>query len=181
MKNKTLSILFYSNILVIGLFVFLAVNNIYINTSKSLDYFIYQKQDDNFIKKGDVVLVCLNNIQGDFALKHGIINMGKCHNKFAPIGKHVIAKYGDLVSINQQGIFVNNTLINKSKPLDNLRSVKIFEQNIYNYYLKKNEYLVFNPKELSFDSRYLGIIKKGMIIGKIQKSMWVKLTYLFNN
>lgn len=113
------------------------------------------------IKKNDLIIFCLQNTIYINNLKklHLIMN-NQCDNKMPYFIKRVLAITKDKVSINESGIYLNNQLVNQTKPLKYLYGQTLIHTNIVNYILKDNEFIVVGDIDSSYDSRYFGIINK---------------------
>ena len=89
--------------------------------------------------------------------------------------KKVVAIEGDIISVSDKGVIVNNKLQPYSTPLKKDGANRPLNQWRINYYqLKNNELLTMTDQDKwSFDGRYYGLIKtqqtKGILI-----PIWVK-------
>ena len=88
--------------------------DLHINVTSSLPYGLYKKVDKTDICKGDIILFCLEGEQAEFAKKRNYLTFGSCPNDMAPIGKKVIATKDDHITLNNEGIKVNGTLLEKT-------------------------------------------------------------------
>jgi len=173
-------------VLLISLFLclcFLSANlGLYVNSSDSLQPGLYLRADlVNFLTNnlpvkqkyqiGEIVAFCPPNTKiFQQAKKRNYINAGFCPGNLGIMLKQVVAINGDVITINQNGVWVNGKLLDFSKPLiiDGLnRKMQII--NVENYQLKNNEILVMtNINPYSFDSRYFGVINTKQIKHKIK-------------
>lgn len=140
---------------------------IYINTSNSLPYGFYLSLPIDKIHRGDLLLMCLDSNTAFLAKKRHYISKGSCPHQSAPLGKYVQALNGDMVTVNKEGIYVNYQYIEKSKSLKIDALGRPLPLSLNNKILKKDEFLVVNSQENSFDSRYFGVIKKEQILSRI--------------
>ncbi len=176
MTSKTYNIfkrkLFTAFLLIFVLFLvvkaFFVNQNLYINTSKSLPLGVYKLITEiSALKKGDIILFCLDeNVASDVS-KSDILSFGNCPFDLSPIGKTVYASFNDMIKIDDRGIFINGRYIDNTRPYY-LPSIKPL---MLNTILKDDEYIVISQKNNSFDSRYFGIVKRKDIKGKLIPKM----------
>jgi len=136
-----------------------------INTSKSISvglYWITQKR----INKGDFVLFCppQKPIFKE-AYYRGYINAGFCPGHYSYLMKRVLATKDDIVSIGSSGVWVNHQLVPYSTPFtQDVHALPLPQLHVHHYVLKPSELLLMTDQsELSFDSRYFGIISATQI------------------
>lgn len=84
-----------------------------------------------------------------------------CSNGYVAILKTIKAKSGDVIDINDNGVFINGTLQPNSKPLNLQSNIKPFY--ITNYKLQPGEYLALGNNDRSYDSRYFGLVTESEI------------------
>jgi len=136
-----------------------------INTSKSIPvglYWITQK----LINKGDFVLFCPpKKPVFNEALNRGYINAGFCPGHYSYLMKRVLATKGDTISISSRGVWVNHQLVPYSIPFSqDVYARPLPQLHVRHYVLKPSELLLMTDQsELSFDSRYFGIISTSQI------------------
>lgn len=124
------------------------------------------------LQRGELVLVCLPENVGRWALKRHYLQTGKCSGGTAPLGKHVMALPGDEVVVAQEGIRVNGQLLTASLAAltDALgRKMPVPAGLTLNtpVVLPEGVVLLLNPRSNSFDSRYLGPIAIDQIIARL--------------
>lgn len=137
-----------------------------INTTPSIPLGIYMIIDKS-PEKGDFIMFCPPD-KPIFreARKRGWINKGFCEGEFGVMMKVLVAKAGDVVSINEYGVIINDILYDNSKPIMALNLSPFY---LSNYTLQEREILTMtdhNP--LSFDARYYGVLNKQYIRGVIK-------------
>lgn len=84
------------------------------------------------------------------------------------IGKYVSAMEGDVVTINEHGLFINNKKIREG--INSIVAKKLDKQpeDFYTtYQLKKDQVFVTGTAARSFDSRYWGAIQKNRIEAEV--------------
>ena len=104
------------------------------------------------------------------ALKRGYIPKGECAGGFIHFMKKVVATSGDKVTIDSSGVYVNDVLLDYSKPVErDSQGRKLLINNLTNYRMGNDEYLMMTDcNDKSFDARYFGIVK-GMNTLKLNK------------
>ena len=112
------------------------------------------------IKKNDVVLFSLSPKWLKFLLNKGYLK------KPIPVMKKVFATKGDLVCIKRDKIYINYKFIAKTLQFDHNNN--ILPKTKICRILKKGEFFLMSTKiPNSFDSRYMGIIKRAQIFARV--------------
>lgn len=149
------------------------------NTSNSIPlgfYWITQQP----IQKGEYVLFCPPQKPiFQQALTRGYIHSGFCPGGFGYMMKRVLATYGDTVSINSSGVWVNNQYVAHSVPYQKDEQARpLPELNLRRYPLKNCELLLMTDQsDLSFDARYFGLIKQYQVKAVIKPVLvWPSVT-----
>lgn len=113
------------------------------------------------IKRGDLIIFCLHkNVYVNNLKELKLVMNNQCDNKMPYFIKRVIALANDRISINESGIYLDDKLIEGTKPLQDFYSKKLIHTNIVNYRLKDDEFVVMGDSYSSYDSRYFGVITK---------------------
>ena len=137
-------------ILIVGFFLFdFAKENFRINVSESIPTGIYRVYPIDTIKKGDCIVFETDESTREFMLKRGYIK----ENSKAFI-KKVAGMEGDIIDKTIKKIYAKDSMGN---PLP-LKTGK--------YTLKKDEFFMLGDHERSFDSSYMGIIKREQMLKK---------------
>ena len=71
---------------------------------------------DYSLERGMLVLACLPDEVAKLAYERHYIASGKCKGGYAPVGKYIQAIPGDEVRFTSDGIIVNGSLLENSKP-----------------------------------------------------------------
>lgn len=126
---------------------------------------------DPNLKDGDILIV--NKLKYRFSsVKRGdIISLKYADTKY--LIKRVIGMPGDTVEIKNNVLYINNKVYEENylKPNMNYKDFKLSELN-YNK-IPNDMYLVLGDnREISLDSRKIGLIKKEDINGKISFRFW---------
>ena len=136
-----------------------------VNTSQSVPPGLYRKVDKP-LGLGKIVVFCPPN-RPDFqeALKRGYIQPGSCPDGFGSVMLKVAAKRKNIVTINENGVSVNDTLLPESKPLSKDKEDRPMPVIVLDRYeLKDNEVLLMSGSTGEpYDGRYFGIIEADQI------------------
>jgi conjugative transfer signal peptidase TraF len=173
MKRFTIwTAVFMLSILALG--ALLAVLGFRINTTDSIPIGIYRMTADKNLKNAYVIFCPDDRPVFQKALKRGYINNGLCPDGYGYLMKKVVATTGDKLTVNNQGVFVNDKFIPYSKPqLKDAFSRSLPQWHIQNYQLNQNEVMTMTDQsQWSFDGRYYGPIKSGQIKGMLTP-IWV--------
>lgn len=167
-KRKFLTILFLTvSVLFIASYVFTSLNYT-INITSSLPLGIYKTKSITTLQRGDIILFCLDPKFSEKVADKKVLTQGTCPFNLAKIGKKVVAVPNDAVTINQDGITVNEkTLANTKVNLDVVATLEI-PLIEYEGILRSHEYVVASEKDNSFDSRYFGIVTEDKILGTLR-------------
>lgn len=131
--------------------------NYVINVTASLPIGIYKLEKiDNEINKGDIVLFQAKNNINNFMLERGYIS-----KRIKSFIKRVEGIKGDTIDVGNF-LEVNGKKIKESLPKKDLLG-RDLKRKDGTYTLKANEYFLVGDKINSFDSSYMGIIKRDQI------------------
>ncbi len=141
-----------------------------INFSESYPIGIYKSISKKTIDYGDFVMFCPKDSPlMQEALKRQYILRGQCKGGYYPLLKKVVALQGDKVEIKDH-VYINGKKQKRSKlykkdPKGNLLP-RAKENNIT--IEKGYMFLLSDYNELSFDSRYIGIVEMNRTISLMQ-------------
>ncbi|MFN8770209.1 MAG: S26 family signal peptidase [Neisseriaceae bacterium] len=156
------------NVIILWSFCCVVSSSVYKNvtTSEPLGYYLGYKAFTYDV--GDLVLLCIEDSKYINVMhKLGAIRTdGECKNGTAYLLKRIIAKSGDIVTITENGIIVNNIHYLHSKGLLSYNGIQLFPQKKRQIKLKGREYFVLGDGNTSFDSRYFGVINVNQIAKK---------------
>jgi len=136
-----------------------------VNTTKSLRVGLYWTSSAP-VEKGAYVLFCPPPRDVfDEAKKRGYISTGPCPGDYCGMMKRVFAAKDDVVTVADDGVFVNGKLLPYSVPLAaDMGGRPLPRFRINNYKLSDDELLLMTDvSAISFDSRYFGLIKRSQI------------------
>lgn len=97
--------------------------------------------------------------------------------------KRVVGVPGDRLIINQTGVYVNDELIDEVYLSDEAKAFTYVEKGCNSVLLDEGEYfLMGDNREVSYDSRYFGVVTDDLILYKQSESatrnFWLKLALL---
>lgn len=145
--------------------------NFEINKTDSLPHGIYHISNNDIIKRNDIVVFCPPyNEFLKFAEKQGYFGNLElvCDNVTPKYMKKIVGLPGDDIYISLSGVYVNKIKIKNSEPYKEILSDKIFHNYSKHIILKDNEYFLMSDySQLSFDSRYFGIITRDKFLYKV--------------
>lgn len=128
-----------------------------INTTKSMPIGLYKISKDQAINVDDIVI-----FDSDTRVEFS-------QTTTKNFLKKVAAKKGDIVLINDDGVFINGTKAKQSKPQQTSSSNMPLHHTSLNRKLGTGEFIVLGQDTKSFDSRYFGAIElKKNNIKKVQ-------------
>lgn len=147
---------FITKLMIIGITFFsivFCIKRIMYNVTDSMTKGIYVKKIISNYKKGDLVIFLMDKKY----LKYVESSLSKNKAKKLYLLKRIVAVEGDIIETRSNGV----VLINGEKK-GKIFKIKGLTDKIENtrYILKKDEYYVMGDTETSFDSRYLGILRK---------------------
>jgi conjugative transfer signal peptidase TraF len=131
-----------------------------VNTSSTIPLGLYWKVDEP-LAIGKIVVFCPpNKPEFQEARDRGAIKSGSCPDNFDNMMLKIAAKYKNTVTINNNGVTVNDVLYPQSKPLAQDQEGRAITQlKLDHYELKENEILLMSDSDSNpFDGRYFGLI-----------------------
>ena len=136
-----------------------------LNTTRSIPLGLYRMSSDP-IAKGAYVLWCPpERPEFDLAKERGYIGAGFCPGGYGYMMKKVLASHHDVVSVTDEGVRINGTLIPASQPMeaDSMgRSLPRFR--VTDHVLASSEFLLMSDtNSRSFDARYFGPVHRAHI------------------
>ena len=130
-----------------------------------------KRGSDYSLERGMLVLACLPDEVAKLAYERNYIASGKCKGGYAPVGKYIQAISGDEVRFTSEGIFVNGSLLENSKPYAMDGEGRAMPVMLQDMVLPKDELVLLNNYAGSFDSRYYGPIPSRYVVGTL-KPIW---------
>ncbi len=143
-----------------------------INLTESYPLGLYQIVNDKNISNGDMVLFCPpSNKYFKKAYMRGYIEDGLCHSGYWELQKKVVGLAGDHIKIDDY-VYINNIKIQNTKifKLDPQGNDMFFmsDENKNMIVPKGFMFVISDYNELSFDSKYFGVVPISTLIGKIK-------------
>ncbi|MGN8851762.1 conjugative transfer signal peptidase TraF [Anaerobiospirillum succiniciproducens] len=126
-----------------------------------------KRGSDFSLERGMLVLVCLPDEVAKLAYERNYIASGKCKGGYAPVGKYIQAIPGDEVRFTSEGIIVNGSLLENSKPYAMDGEGRAMPVMLQDMVLPKDELVLLNNYAGSFDSRYYGPIPSRYVVGTL--------------
>jgi conjugative transfer signal peptidase TraF len=116
--------------------------------------------------KGDLVLFCPPRGEVfDEAKRRGYLGAGYCPGGYGYLLKKIVAVHNDIVTVTDEGVFVNSERIQNSQPLQ----VDLAGQNLPHFRtlaqrMKQDDVVLLSDySQKSFDARYFGPLNKNQI------------------
>ncbi len=136
-----------------------------LNTTRSIPIGLY-RMSNNPIEKGGYVLFCPpERSEFDLAKERGYIWAGFCPGGYGNMMKKVVASDHDVVSVTDEGVTINGTLLPASQPSegDSMgRPLPRFRVN--DHELAASELMLMSDtNSRSFDARYFGPVHRAHI------------------
>lgn len=136
-----------------------------VNTGTSISPGLYRKIDKPLSIGKTVVLCPANQPIFQQARTLGILQGGKCPDNFDALFLKVAGKRKDIVTINAEGLFVNDILVAKNNlPLTGKDGQTLPAFSMPHYELKENEVVLLSEApDNAFDSRHFGPVNVDQI------------------
>lgn len=151
------------SILVLGVTSY--VMGIRVNTTKSIPLGVYRTSVDP-VERGAYVFLCPPKVAAiQDAYDRGYIGAGFCPGGYGHLMKRVLAAHGDTVTVRDDGVRVNDTLLPLSVPRRADRAGRPLPRFQADHYkLGPAELLLMSDvSDTSFDSRYFGPVNRSQI------------------
>ncbi|CZJ39827.1 conjugal transfer peptidase TraF [Legionella pneumophila] len=145
-----------------------------INLNESIPIGLYRITSAAPIKNTYVIFCPDNRESFRLARNRDYIDHGLYCGGYGYLMKKVVAVSGDILSVTNEGVFVNQMLIPYSKPKvqDGMKRA-LPQWQVMNYQLQKDEVMTMTSQsEWSFDGRYYGLVHTRQIKGMITP-IWV--------
>ena len=135
------------------------------NTTRSIPLGLYRMSTDQIVKGASVLWCPPERPEFDLAKERGYIGAGYCPGGYGYMMKKVLATHDDVVSVTEEGVRINGTLIPASQPseVDSMgRPLPRFR--VMNHVLTSSElWLMSDTNSRSFDARYFGPVHRAHI------------------
>jgi conjugative transfer signal peptidase TraF len=163
----------------IGLFGILG-NYVFYNPSPSIPKGYYLSYPSNNYNRGDLIIFRLTNRQQITTLeklRHLLYNNYSFTQPLYLI-KHIVGVEHDIITINHNGIMVNNKLYSHSQAIDHYQNIYFNYLHNLTFKLKVHQFFVLGDTQYSYDSRYFGTItqqdiyRKALLLLTRDKPIW---------
>ncbi|HAU1321515.1 TPA: conjugative transfer signal peptidase TraF [Legionella pneumophila] len=145
-----------------------------INLTESIPIGLYRITSEASIKNTYVIFCPDNRESFRLARDRGYIDHSLYCDGYGYLMKKVVAVSGDILSVTNKGVFVNQILTPYSKPkLQDGMKRSLPQWQVMDYQLQNDEVMTMTSQsEWSFDGRYYGLVHTGQIKGMITP-IWV--------
>lgn len=133
-----------------------------LNTTRSIPLGLYLMSNDP-IETGAYVLWCPpQRPEFDMAKERGYIGAGFCPGGYGYMMKKILAAHNDVVSVTDDGVMINGTLLPASQPMEADSMGRWLPQfRVTNHRLAPSELLLMSDtNSRSFDARYFGLVHR---------------------
>jgi conjugative transfer signal peptidase TraF len=140
-----------------------------LNTTRSIPLGLYWMSNDPIVKGASVLWCPPERSEFDLAKERGYIGAGFCPGGYGSMMKKVVASHHDVVSVMDDGVTINGTLMPASQPCeaDSLgRPLPRFR--VTDHVLASSELLLMSDtNSRSYDARYFGPVPRAHIQSRI--------------
>ncbi|HAT9660781.1 TPA: conjugative transfer signal peptidase TraF [Legionella pneumophila] len=145
-----------------------------INLTESIPVGLYRITGTEPLKNAYVIFCPDDRQSFRLAKNRGYIDHGLYCNGYGYLMKKVVAVSSDILSVTNEGVYVNQMLIPYSKPkLQDGMNRTLPQWQVMNYQLQEDEIMTMTSQsEWSFDGRYYGLVQTRQIKGMITP-IWV--------
>ena len=140
-----------------------------LNTTGSIPLGLYRMSNDP-IENGVYVLWCPpERLEFDLAKERGYIGAGFCPGGYGNMMKQVVAAHHDVVSVTDDGVLINGTLMPASQPMEADAMGRLLPRfRVTDQVLAASELLLMSDtNSRSFDARYFGPVHRAHIQSRI--------------
>lgn len=139
------------------------------NDSPSLPIGLYKQAHD-----GNIAGWCPDGPAAAQALQRNYRHAGICADGGQPLLKPIVARSGDRVELDPEGLWVNSVLLPNSAPMVKDSAGRPLEHYPYGHYSVEpgQVWVISSHDRRSFDSRYFGPVQEASIQGHY-RPLWV--------
>ena len=136
-----------------------------LNTTRSIPLGLYRMSDDPIVKGASVLWCPPERSEFDLAKERGYIGAGFCPGGYGNMMKKVLATHHDVVSVTDEGVTINGTLIPASQPVEEDSMGRPLPRfRVTDHMLAASElWLMSDTNSRSFDARYFGPVHRDHI------------------
>jgi conjugative transfer signal peptidase TraF len=135
------------------------------NTTRSIPLGLYRMSTDPIVKGASVLWCPPARPEFDMAKERGYIGAGYCPGGYGYMMKKVLATHNDVVSVMDDGVMINGTLIPASRPFESDSMGRPLPRfRVTDHVLAASELLLMSDtNSRSFDARYFGPVHRDHI------------------
>jgi conjugative transfer signal peptidase TraF len=129
------------------------------NLSASMPLGLYLPTERSLLP-GEIVAVCLPAVMATFAKERGYLHHGSCPTGVQPVLKRIAAVAGDVVTMQPEGVTINDMLIPQSRVVTQDRQGRALPHAPWGtFMLQRHElWLMSTQHPNSLDSRTFGVV-----------------------
>ena len=136
-----------------------------LNTTRSIPLGLYRMSDDPIVKGASVLWCPPERSEFDLAKERGYIGAGFCPGGYGHMMKKIVAAHHDVVSVTDDGVTINGTLLPASQPFEaDSLGQPLPRFRVVDHVLASTElWLMSDTSSRSFDARYFGPVHRTQI------------------
>ncbi len=140
-----------------------------LNTTRSIPLGLYRMSPDPIVKGAYVLFCPPERSEFDLAKERGYIGVGFCPGGYGNMMKKVLATHNDVVSVTDDGVTINGTLMPASQPFEaDSMGQPLPRFRVTDYVLASSDLLLMSDTNShSFDARYFGPVDRDHIQSRI--------------
>ncbi|MBX3325615.1 MAG: conjugative transfer signal peptidase TraF [Nitrospira sp.] len=133
-----------------------------LNTTRSIPLGLYKMTNDSIVKGASVLWCPPQRQEFDLAKERGYIGAGFCPGGYGSMMKKILAAHNDVVSVTDDGVMINGTLLPASQPMETDSMGRLLPRfRVTDHQLAPSElWLMSDTNSRSFDARYFGPIHR---------------------
>lgn len=158
-----------SVVLIVWIGMYYMFERIYLNVSISEPKGYYFAFKSNNFLRGERVLLCVDDVKSIITMHELKLPYedNRCKLRTPYLLKRVAAVSGDIIDIEEDGVWINGVFQINSRQLHEYKGTNLNPIAKKRYQLKKNEYFMLGETPNSYDSRYFGIVNQSQIRYKV--------------
>ncbi len=147
-----------------GLFV---ASPLRLNLTPSLPLGLY-RYDEGPLERGVLVAACLPLEWAQKGRRRGYLSRGRCPGGVSPVLKRVGALGGDIVTVSDEGVFVDGALLQAAGPRIDSQGRPLEPLASGQYRMAPQDLWLSTPEPRSWDSRYYGPVLASAVLGRVR-------------
>ena len=136
-----------------------------LNITRSIPLGLYRMSNDPIVNGASVLWCPPKRQEFDLAKERGYIGAGFCPGGYGYMMKKVFAAHNDVVSVTDDGVTINGTLLPASQPYETDSMGRPLPRfRVSDHVLTSSELLLMSDaNSRSFDARYFGLVHRAHI------------------